>query len=163
MADNPRFKFPENDPFDTSTNVENFDKTGLPTVERVEELESIAKTLFQLKKGQEAADALDLFAKQANALANIVVSTLKPYYDASYEARSNFTDISELAKLESRANDYKTKRNRAMVMRAECLLALGREAEAAGLLMNALDLIALDDANWWKRARENLLKVVGVK
>ena len=162
MITSPRFTFPDNDPFDTSSNVEKFDKSGLPTVESVAELESSAKTFFQLKKGQEAADALDIFAKQANTLANIIVATLKPYYDASHEDRSNYAGTSELAKLESMANDYKRKRNRAMVMRAECLLALGCQADAAGLLMNTLTLIELADAKWWKKVLEDLLKLVGI-
>ena len=52
----PRFNFPDNDPFDTSTNVDKFDKTGLPTGESVAELESTATTLFQLK-GRDAIAA----------------------------------------------------------------------------------------------------------
>lgn len=151
------------DPFDLSSSREKIGKLGLPTVSIVADLENKAKQLFAAGNWKEANPALERYAKQANTLANLISAGLEPFYGASYDDRRSFSGTSALVNYESLANEYKTKRNRAMVMQGECLISLGQKDEGAAMLIKALDLISIDDKEWWTRARTKLYSLLDVK
>ena len=89
-------------------------------------------------------------------------SGLQPFYGASFDDRKGF-NTSSLAVFEERANGYKEKRNRAIVMQAECLVKLDQKEEAAAMFSSALGLITIDDREWWTRARLGLYTLIDVK
>ena len=150
------------DPFDTSELKNKVDGAGLATVVQVSELESKAKVLFNVQRNRAAAEALSLFSTQANALANIIVTGIQPYYNAAHADQQKCSNIAELANFEAMANQYRLKRNRARVMQAECLIAIGEEMPALQLLMETINLIPIDDKIWWDRARKALYDLAGV-
>jgi tetratricopeptide (TPR) repeat protein len=153
----------QGDPFDLSRSREKIGKFGLPTVTRVADLENKARVLYAANNWREAGIALDRFAREANTLANLISSGLEPYYGASYDDKENIKGLGALAAYEKLANDYKTKRDRAMVMQAECLILTGQKEEAAALLLRALDTISADDRDWWDRARNKLYALIDVR
>jgi hypothetical protein len=55
------------------------------------------------------------------------------------------------------------KRNRALVIQAECELKLGNKEHGLALLINALALIDLKDTEYWTKARGLLYSLVEVK
>jgi len=154
---------PPDDPFDMSSTQKRITELGLPTVEGVAALEKDAGELFSRQECAKAVAALDRFARQANWLANLISAGLQPFYSASYDARKNFSQVSQLAPYETLANKYKEKRDRAVVMEAECLLQLGQKERGVGMLFKSLELISMSDSVWWARARKDLYDVIGVK
>lgn len=153
----------ERDPFDVSATAKMTKELGVPTRSEVSALEDEAKRLFEAGDCKAAEVALDKFARKANWLANLISGGLQPFYDASYDNRRRFAGVSTLVPFEKLANDYRAKRNRALVMRAECLLKLGQTQDGVTLLVSALDLIDIDDAEWWSRARTQLYSILEVK
>ena len=153
---------PAQNPFDLTAARELIGDRGLATVEEVASLETEAQTKFESGDFKLAVDALDRYARQANALANLIVRGLQPYYGASYDARKDFSGA-RLIPFEKLANDYKAKRNRAMVMQAECFVKLGDKQKASVTFFQALGLIDIDDVPLWERARNGLYALVGVK
>lgn len=152
------------DPFNLQESSSKVNELGVITKSDVDQLEDDVKELFSAGKCDKAAPKLEEFARKANWLANIIASTLDPYYGASYDDRKEYpySKLQPLIPLESLANDYKKKRNIAIAMRGECLLKQGDLETAVPVLMKALDLIELDNEAWWKRTRENLLKAIQV-
>ena len=153
------------DPFDLSATDAKVQELGVPTVQSVDQLERRATELYTSEKWNEAESALDEYAKQANWLSNLIAGGLQPYYDASYDDRESFPHarLLKLIPLESLGNQYKEKRNRAMVMRAECFVNLGQTEKAVSLLVGALDLIDIEDEKWWTRATDQLYSIIGVQ
>lgn len=153
----------EDNPFNIRATSRKIDEHGIPTPAHVAELELQAKALLDTGDCEAAVPALEEYAKQANWLANIVAAGLEPFYRASYDDRKKVIrrpSARALTKYEDLANQYKQKRNRAMVMEAECLVEIRRREEAVGLLMNVLRLIPVDDDEWWTRARNELYNVI---
>ncbi len=137
---------PSDDPFDTSAAQKKIAELGVPTTASVADLEKQAGDLFTQRDCGKAIPALERFARQANWLANLVAAGVQPFYSASYDSRKNFgTGVSELVPYERMANEYKSKRDRAMVMQAECVISLGQKDRAVSLLVRSLDLISIDD------------------
>ena len=135
---------------------------SLPTVKSVAELEKRALDAFVANDCKTAAPLLNSYAKQANHLSNLIRIGLDPFYDASAEEKRNFrAGVSSLIPYEKLVNDYLTKRNRAMVMEAECTAKTDPKA-AASMFFAALDLINIDDLEWWIRARKGLYSILGV-
>lgn len=157
--------YSQEDPFDLSAEKKQIAELGVPTISEVKTLEEKAKSLFQSGNYTEAVPALETYARKANWLANLIAAGLKPFYDASYDDRKEFprSKINILANYESLSNSYKAKRNRAMVMQAECLIKQGNREDATALLVRALDLIGIDQEEWWIRARKSLYDIVQVK
>ena len=153
----------QSDPFDLSSSRDKIGKFGLPTVGRVADLEKKAKVLYSAENWRDASTAMDRFAREANNLANLISAGLEPYYNASYDDKKGIKGISTLAGYEKLANDYKAKRDRAMVMQAECLILIGQKEEAAALLLRVLDKISVDDREWWDRARDKLYTLIDVR
>jgi len=153
------------DPFDLSATEEKIKELGLPTVAKVEALEKKAKVLYNSKKWQEAALALEEYAKKTNWLSNLIEAGLEPYYSADYDDKKEYpySKLTALVPFEKKVNDYRRKRNRAMVMQAECLINLGQNDKAVSLLVRALDLIDINDEVWWNRARRQLYSIIGIE
>ncbi len=59
--------------------------------------------------------------------------------------------------------DYRRKRNIAMVMQADRLVALGEKNKAVSLLVKALDLIDINNEEWWNKARKQLYSLIEMK
>ncbi len=147
------------DPFDLSQSEMQVKELGIPTISSVEALEKKAATLYQQKDWKAAADANAQFAKAANWLANIIVAGLRPYYGANYDERKKFTRASELLPYESKANALRRKRDRAIVIQAECESNLGNKEGAVALLMTALKVIDIKDTECWEKARTLLYSI----
>jgi len=151
------------DPFDLSSAREKAGGgRGIPTVALVDELESKAKALVAAGDCKAAVPALELFGRHANTLANLVSAGLQPYYGAGYDERKRVS-VGDLVKYESLANDYKQKRNRAIVLQAECAMKLGQKDQAATLFVHALNLLSVDDKEYWSRARTGLYQFIDLK
>ncbi|MDQ8205831.1 hypothetical protein [Pelagicoccus sp. SDUM812003] len=153
------------DPFDLSASSSKIEELGVITKAAVDELEIRARSLFNEEKYEDAIPVLEEYSKKANWLANMLAATLDPYYGASYDDRKDYPykKIQPLIPLETMANEYKSKRNIAIAMRGECLLKIGNKKEAIPVLLNALDLIDIDNETWWQRTRNNLLSIIEVK
>lgn len=152
------------DPFDLSATDKNLAELGVPTVPEVEALEQQAKTFYSNENWEKAASALEEYAKKANWLSNIIAAGIEPYYGADYDDRKEYpySKLKPLIPFETKANDYKKKRNRAMVMQAECLINLGQKDKAVSLLIKALDLINIKNEEWWNRARKQLYLLIEI-
>jgi hypothetical protein len=153
------------DPFDLSASQSKVKELGVITKTEVDALEEKAKKLFNSGNCKSAVPALKEYSKKSNWLANLIASSLKPYYSASYDDRKSYPyeKLKPLIPLEKLSNDYKQKRNIALAMHGECLLKLGNKDEAVPVLIKALDLINIDNEAWWKRTRDNLLSIIEVK
>jgi len=153
------------DPFDLTEINSRIDELGVPTVNSVNELEVNSERLFDEGNCEEALPVLESFAKNANWLSNIIATGIEPYYGASYDSRDNFPyrKLKPLIPLEEQANLLRSKRNHSFVMQAECHEKLGNKEQAVALYIKALNLISLDDGEWWDRARAGLYTIVGVQ
>ena len=154
----------QEDPFDLGKTEDQVEELGLPTVSKVDALEAKAASLFSAGNCEEAISALREYARQANSIANFISRGLEPYYDASRDEKKEFgLKVRPLIPFEKRANGYREKRNRAMVMEAECQAKVGNPKEAAVLFYKALDLIDIENEDWWNRARTQLYSLIGLK
>lgn len=154
-----------NEPFDLSEYEDEIKESGIPTPDEVESLKNNAINLFNEGSYQEAEKALDQWAKSSNWLANIVVSGLEPFYGASYDDRDSFSysKVKKISSYEGLANDLKSQRNKAMVMRAEALSNLNNNEKAVQLYIKSLDLIDIDNWDLWIRAANGLYEIVNVE
>jgi hypothetical protein len=117
---------------------------------------------MEAKDCTKALPVLEELARHSNWLANLIAGGLEPYYRASYDAKKH-TSVSQLVGFETLSNSYKSKRNKAMVMQADCQLALGRKEAGVALLMRSLELISVDERPLWDQARTRLYQVIDVK
>jgi len=153
------------DPFDLTEINKKIEEIGVPTVQSVSKLESKSLDLFQAGNWEEALPVLESYAKNANWLSNILAAGLEPYYGASYDTRKDYPyrKLKPLIPLEERANKLRRKRNEAFVMQAECHDELGNKEQAVALYIKALNLISLDNKEWWDRARTGLYDIIGAQ
>lgn len=151
------------DIFDTSKQEEQIEKYGVPTVEIVDNMEKSAKALYDTKAWEEAAEAYIAYAKNANSLANLLSQCVEPYYSASYDKKKgiSYSKIEPFIPFEEKANEYKTKRNRACVKIGLCFKNTGDIERAANYLYKGLDLLDIDDLEYWTMASEALSELVG--
>jgi len=152
---------PASNPFDLTDAKEQIGTLGVPTVADVDAAEKAASELVASGDCQKAVPALELFAKRANTLANLIAGGLQPFYGASYDDRKS-ARVGGLVKYEGLANGYKAKRDRAMIMQAECLIKLGQREQGAAMLVKALHLLSVSEDEWWTRARLDLYKLMAV-
>jgi hypothetical protein len=136
----------------------------VPTVSTVAALEKQARDLYDSGNCKAAVDALDQFGNEANRLSNLIARGLQPFYAASYDKRQEFSGaaVQRLVPLEKLGNDYKAKRNQAIVEEAECLVKLNNKEKAAAMYYQALGLIDVKDAVLWDRARTGLYALLGI-
>lgn len=73
------------------------------------------------------------------------------------------THKNTVAKGESTANKYKAERNRAMAYEALCYYNLGDYTTAVPLLTKALDLIEIDQVEYWELCTNALYDIVGLQ
>lgn len=151
------------DPFDLSAARQAMGGDHVPTTASVVALEQQSQSLFATDC-KAAIDVLDRFAHESNGLANYVAQALQPYYDAPYEEKKDIGGprLNALVPIEKLANDYKAKRNKAMVMEAECLVKTGDKSKAASLFFQALSHISIDEQESWKRAMAGLFSILQV-
>lgn len=156
--------FAQEDPFDLTATQQQVEELGIPTASKVESLGEEATSLFEAEKCEEALPKLEAYARQANFLANIISAGIEPYYDASYDDKKTlggiYASVLDLAAFETMSNDYKKKRNQAMVMQGICLQKIGREKEAISHLMKALNLIDINSLGVWIQAKNALYELV---
>lgn len=157
----------EDSEFDLSVEQNKVAELGIPTVSSVATLKKEADDLWAAKDYRKAADAYATYAKQANWLANIITGGLEPFYGASYDKRKNWypsvLSYSSLSSAESKANEYKRERNRAMLYEGLCYYNLNEYETALPLLLKALDLIEIEDETNWKLGMETVYTIVGYK
>lgn len=154
---------PSTNPNDISKFKDIAEAKSLPTIQTVAASRQQAEALFNNGKCQEAVPALETWATQANWLSNLIASSLEPYYSASYDDRKkiSYNTLDALIPFEKQSNQFKSDRNLATVMRAECLAKLGRNNEAVAVFARALDLISIDEGVLWKRAAQGLNALIG--
>ncbi len=165
-AENTLTQTDSSDPFDLSKSESKLNELGIPTLTTVDALERNASTLYQKQDWKAASEANAEFARAANWLANIIESGLRPFYKASYDDKKSFLQtgaVTDLAPYESQMNDLRKKRNRALVIQAECELNLGNKKQAVALLINALNVISVKEIEYWGKARELLYSQIEVK
>jgi len=154
------------DLFDTSDEEEQVSELGIPTPESVADLKEKADSLYDEKSYKDAAQAYANYAKNANWLANLLSQTLEPYYGAAYDDRKSFSpevlSISTMSGVESLANAYKAERNRAYLYEGLCYKEAGDNDAALPLLLKALDIIEIDQEDYWKEAMDAVLEIIGV-
>lgn len=140
------------------------DEFGMPTTESVKEIAEAAQSTFDAGDYEVAIPLLEEWAQSANWLANMIVSGLKPFYRASYDDRKEFSysKVAALVVYETTANSLKRDRNHAMVMIAECHVQTGRLDVAVSMYMKALNLLDVNDWEWWTRAANGLFELIGV-
>ena len=151
-------------PFDLEEYKAQINELGVPTMSSVKAIKDQASAAFEDGQYEAAIPLLQQWARKANWLANIINAGLEPFYNASYDDTKNFPfdRITMLLVYETAANSLKRDRNHAMIMEAECLVALGRPDEAVSLYMKALDLVNVNDWDWWVRAANGLYAIVEV-
>ena len=151
-------------PFDLSADDKINKDIGITTKEEVDQLGTKAFAIYDAGKYQEAIPALEEYAKKSNWLANLIAKGVQPYYNASYDARKriNPADLEPLVAFEKKANGYKRNRNHAWVMQADCYYKMGDKLRAAELATRALNLIEVEDIEWWAKARNILYSVIGI-
>ena len=140
------------------------DEFGMPTTESVKEIAEAAQSTFDAGDYEAAIPLLEEWAQSANWLANMIMAGLKPFYRASYSEQKEFpyTRLSALVEHETTANNLKRDRNHAMVMIAECYVQAGRLDEAVSMYMKALNLLDVNDWEWWTRAANGLFELIGM-
>lgn len=157
------------DEFDVSADAAKVSELGIPTVSSVAELKSKADSLWKAGDYQAAAEAYSIYAKNANWLANLIAAGCEPYYGGSKDERSSFYSAtkggfySTVYNGERKSNSYKSERNRAMAYEALCYYKLGDYVTAVPLLTKALDLIEIDEVDYWELCTNALYDIVGLK
>lgn len=138
------------------------DEYGMPTISSVDQMLINADQLYDNKKWKEAADAYELFAKNANWLANLISTGLEPYYSASYDDKKSisYSVISPLIKYETKSNYYKGQRNKAILRQGICYYNLNDHKSSLPYILKALDLIGVKDTDQWKEARDILYAII---
>lgn len=161
VASPPVLHAQETDPFDLEN--KGINDGAVSTVNALATIEEQARALFgDGACTGEVVAVLDDFARKANAMGNVISAGLEPFYDASLDDRRSFRGTRELIPFETLANQYKRKRNIAMVMRAECIAKSGDRETAISVYYRALQLLSIDNTEWWTRARNGLYALVGV-
>lgn len=161
------------DEFDVSADAAKVSELGIPTVSSVAELKSKADSLWKAGDYQAAAEAYSIYAKNANWLANLIAAGCEPFYGGSKDEQSNFYSyykkisgggfFSTVSNGESKSNSYKSERNRAMAYEALCYYKLGDYVTAVPLLTKALDVIEINQVEYWELCTNALYDIVGLK
>lgn len=157
------------DEFDISEDVAKVNELGIPTVSSVAELKNTADSLWNAGDYQAAAEAYSIYAKNANWLANLISASVEPFYGGSNKEQENFfyknsdAFVDTIVGAESAANSYKAERNRAWSYEALCYYNLGDYATAVPLLTKALDLIEIEQTEYWELCINALYDIVEYK
>lgn len=156
------------DELDISADAAKVSELGVPTAASVAELKSKADALWAEGDWEKAADAYSEYAQEVNWLANLVAAGCEPFYGGTSDERSQFYTktkngfYSTVANGESRANNYKAERNRAKTYEALCYYKLGNYDMAVPLLTKALELIEIDQVEYWELCTNTLYDILGI-
>lgn len=152
-------------PFDLSDGRDLIGSSSeFPTILELKEIEDKARAAFKTDC-KVAIPLLEQYARQANAMANLVRVGLRPFYNASLDDRKKPSVQSRLdqrSHYEGLSNGYIDARNEAMVMQAECYVKTGDSTQAGLLLYRVLELISAGEVYLWDRARTDLYEIIGV-
>ncbi len=150
------------DALDISKETEQITKYGVPTIEAVDVIGKKAETLFTAQSWKEAIPALEDYAKNANWIANLIAQCVEPYYSASYKDKEkiSYSSIKEFIPYENKANQYKKERNRAYVKIGLCYKNLGDIKKATIYLTKSLDILSVDDTEYWNLAKNALSEII---
>lgn len=150
------------DPLDISIELEQINKYGTPTVSTVDELGQKAEALYISQSWKEAIIAFEDYAKNANWLANLLSQCVEPYYSASYneKERMSISAIKTYSLYMDKSNAYTQSRNRAYVKIGLCYKNLGDIKKATVYLYKALDLLPLNDFEYWNISRNTLAEII---
>ena len=153
----------EKDPMDVSAEMEKIEKYGVPTVDAVHKLKLQADSLFNAKDWENAAIALDDYARSANWLANLLSQCVEPYYSASYDDKksTSYFSLKPFIPFENKANSLKRGRNEAYVKMGICQKELGNTKKAVAYLYKGLDLLSVDQREYWVIAKDAIAEIVG--
>lgn len=153
----------EKDPMDVSSEIEKIEKYGVPTVDAVDILKNRADSLYNAKDWEKAAIALYEYARSANWLANLLSQCVEPYYSASYDDKKNtsYVSLKPFIPFERKANSLKEGRNEAYVKMGICQKELGNTKKAVAYLYKGLDLLSVDQREYWSIAKNAIAEIVG--
>ena len=153
----------EKDPLDVSSELERIEKYGVPTVEVVENLKINADSLYNAKDWQNAIEALENHATNANWLANLLSQCVEPYYSASYDDKKNISyfSLKPYIPFENKANALKRERNVSYVKIGICYKNLGNNKKAIAYLYKGLDLLSVEQTEYWIIAKNAIAEIVG--
>lgn len=154
--------FSQENPLDISQAQKEIDEYGVPTISSVDQMGKKCDDYYDKGLWKEAAVAYELYAKNANWIANLISSGLDPYYSASYDDKKKFpySELSPLVKFETKANYYKNERNKAILRLGICYFKLADNKTALPYILKALDLIPIDNKEHWKEARDILYQII---
>lgn len=153
----------EKDPMDISSEMEKIEKYGVPTIASVEKMKHFSDSLYDAKAWEAATEELEKFAKNANWLANLLSQCGEPYYSASYDDKKNmsYSTLKPFAPFETKANSLKAERNEAYVKMGICQKELGNTKKAVAYLYKGLDLLSIDQREYWLIAKDAIAEIVG--
>lgn len=152
----------KDDPMDISRQLELIEKYGVPTIASVDEMKKKADALYEAKSWKEAVTAYEAYSKNVNWLANLLSQCVEPYYSASYDEKNRFSifKIKSTIQFEKKANECKVNRNIAYVKMGLCYKNLGDVKNAVVYLHKGLDLISIDETEYWTLARNAMAEII---
>ena len=152
----------ELDPLDISTQLEQIEKYGVPTIATVEEMKNNADNLYKSELWEDAITAYILYAQNVNWLANLLSQCIEPYYSASYDDRKNmsYSRLEKFIPFEDKANECKSNRNFAYVRIGLCYKNMGDVKNAVAYLHKALKLIDVKEVGYWNLAKDALAELI---
>ncbi len=152
----------KDDPMDISRQLEMIEKYGVPTIANVDEMKKKADALYEAKSWKEAVTAYEAYSKNVNWLANLLAQCVEPYYSASYDEKNRFSifKIKSIVQFERKANECKANRNIAYVKMGLCYKNLGDTKNAVVYLHKGLDLLGIDETEYWALARNAMAEII---
>lgn len=141
------------------------EKFGVPTIETVNAMKLKADALYDASNWTEAIIAYELYAKNINWLSNLLSQGLQPYYSASYDSKKSvsYSLLKSMIPIEAKSNEYKIERNIAYVKIGICYKNIGDTKNAVAYLYKSLDILSVDEIEYWKIAQNALMEIVGYK
>ena len=150
---------------DMTAEVAMVEEYGIPTKESIQEMKETADQLYGAKNYEKAAEAFLTYAEHVNYYANLISQGLEPFYsNRDSDKHLNWDDpfLGQGADFERLANSYKEERNRATTYAGVCYAELGKYDLALSTLYKALELIEIDQDEYWVIAAQTLYDIIGV-
>lgn len=153
------------DALDVSAQKEQIKKYGVPTLSTVAEMKSKADALYDSKSWEQAASAYEIYAQNVNWLSNLLSQCIEPYYSASYDDKKaiSYSTLKTFIPIESKANECKTNRNHAYVRMGLCYKNMGDIKNAVTYLHKGLDLLNVEDMEYWTLAKDAMSEILEFK